>query len=191
MPVTVAAALVLSALSVAVPLAEWASLSVSKVTGLGQNLTPDSVTLVVPVGATSVQVKSTATLLLFHPAVLAAGVRFTVTPGVTRSILTPNEPLPLLPTLSVAVEVLVTTPSPVTASLEGVGGLAPDPPVLSVAAQLTVTLLVAQPAALIALAPVGSAAVPVTVGPALSTVYDACVAPLTSPVSAVQVLFFL
>src|SRR5436189_55301 len=59
----------------------------------------------------SEQVKLTVTSLLFQPSALAAGVREPVIVGGALSSLTLTEPLPWLPTLSVAVAVLLVPPA--------------------------------------------------------------------------------
>src|SRR5947209_6696195 len=117
------------------------------------------------VGAGSVQVKLTVTLVLFQPFALAAGVRLPLMVGLVVSRLTGTVPVPVLPRASVAVADLVTTPSVVTLSVAGVGPLVtPDP--ASVAFQVIVTAPLFHPPAFGA-----GERVPVTVGPVLSSVY--------------------
>src|ERR671932_1863410 len=115
--------------------------SVLSTLSLGQVATPDRA---------SVQVKWTATALLYQPAALGWVVGAPLTTGGVRSMLTDTLPVPWLPALSLA-EALAprALPSPVIVLSAGaVAGSTPDRP--SWAVQWTVTLPVYQPAALAA-----------------------------------------
>jgi hypothetical protein len=129
------------------------------------------VQLLMPDGL-SEQLKLAVTSVLFQPLPLAAGVRLPVIAGALLSTLTVTEPLPVLPTRSVAVAVLVTPL--VFAICESVAGdgtpFTPEP--LSVADQVTPTLELFHPAALGA----GLSAA-VTSGPVLSRMNDAFCVP--------------
>lgn len=116
--------------------------------------------------------KATVTLVLFHPAPLAAGVADPLIVGGVLSSLTVTDPEPELPNRSVAVEVFV-TPT-VFALTESVAGVGPDetPEPASAADQVIETFDVFQPAALDA----GTIAA-LTVGPVLSRVYEAVAEP--------------
>ena len=164
------AVLLLSALSVAVPVTDWAApLALSVVVALVQLWMPD-----LPGAALSSQVKLTDTSVLFQPLALAAGDRLPVIVGAVLSRLTVTLPLPLLPTLSAAVDVAAVVPFVVTLVVGGVGPLPmPEPtttggPALmfgSCALQVTVTSDLFHPA------PFGAGAMlPVTVGSPLSSV---------------------
>src|SRR5437870_5071659 len=112
----------------------------------------------------SLQLNETVTSLLFQPLALAAGLRLPAIVGACLSSLTVTEPLPTLPTRSVAVDVWVVVPFWFSDSVAGVGPLATPEPA-SVALQVTVTLALFQPAALAA-----GVSAAVTVGPVLSRV---------------------
>ena len=113
----------------------------------------------------SEQVKLTVTLVLFQPFEFAAGLRLAVRDGASLSSLIAIEPLPTLPTRSVAVEVwMVLGVETVWLSVAGVGPV-PTPEPASVADQVIVTSWLNQAAAL----GLGDTAA-VTVGPVLSTV---------------------
>src|SRR6266511_427548 len=155
---TVALAM-LSALSVAVPSRDWPAPSSASVVVPVQLLMPDNA---------SAQVKLTVTAVLFHPLAFAAGLRPPAIVGAVLSSLTATEPLAVLPSRSVALDVLVTAAVlAVTLSVAGVGPLATPAPT-SVALQVIVTLALVQPAAFGA----GESAA-VTVGPVLSRTYPA------------------
>jgi hypothetical protein len=125
-------------------------------------------------GGGSLQTKLTATSVLFQPAAFGLGETEAWMVGATLSSLTTTEPLPLLPSWSVAVAVFVTPAVlPFWLSVAGLGPLATPDPEPSDALQVIVTLLLFQPAALGA-----GERLPVTVGPVLSSVYEALPAPL-------------
>src|SRR6266516_4906786 len=150
----------LSALSTAEPFTDWFAPSVETTT------LPPPVQVLTPDRA-STQVTVTVTPGLFQPAALGAGAQLPLMVGFVLSSFTSTEPLPVLPSLSVAVAVLVTPPvSELTVSVAGLGPV-PTPEPESVADHVTVTLLLFQPAALRA-----GATVPATTGPVLSRVYD-------------------
>jgi hypothetical protein len=159
----------LSALSTAVP-PNVVSPAAVAVPAAGQVLIPE---------VASEQVKATETLLLFHPNGVEAGESACVIVGAVLSSLTTTEPVPVLPTRSLAVADFVT---PIvllaTVSLDGVGPLAmPEPE--SVAVQAIVTSALFQPAAFR-----GGDVAPVTDGSVLSSEYEAVVvevAPLQMP----------
>jgi hypothetical protein len=112
----------------------------------------------------SEQVKDTVTSVLFQPLAFAGGALLPTIEGMVLSSLTVTEPLPTLPSLSVAVAVFDTPAvSTATESVAGVGPLATPEPA-SVADQAMLTLLLFQPAAFGA----GLTAA-VSVGPVLST----------------------
>src|SRR5207253_2980946 len=95
-PETVVLALV-PALSVAVPVADWAAPAALRVIGLVQLAIPER---------TSEQRKLAVTSLLFQPLALAAGLRLPLIAGPVLSMLIPETvALALLPALSVAVAV--------------------------------------------------------------------------------------
>ena len=95
-PATVVLAL-LPALSVAVPVADWAAPAALRVIGLVQLAIPER---------TSEQRKLAVTSLLFQPLALAAGLRLPLIAGPVLSMLIPETvALALLPALSVAVPV--------------------------------------------------------------------------------------
>jgi hypothetical protein len=157
MPLTVTLA-VFSALSMAVPVTDWLAALVVSVVGPEQLLTPDK---------SSAQLKLTATSVLFQPLALAAGLRLPLIVGAVLSSRTVTEPLPELPSLSVAVAVFVVplavALSVLTLSVAGVGPV-PRPEPLSVALQVIAMLSLNQPAALGAC----GYRLALTVGPVLS-----------------------
>ncbi len=114
----------------------------------------------------SEHVNATVTSELFHVNELGAGLREALMLGGVLSSFTTSDPLPSLPTRSVAVEVFVTPSagvSELTLSLAGVGPVAmPEPP--SVAVQAIAVSALRQPNAFAAGVPT-----PVTVGGPLST----------------------
>src|ERR1051326_283967 len=139
--------------------------------GLAHDLMPDTV---------SEQVKLTVSWVLFQPFAFRGGLALPLMVGGVLSSLTVTEPVPELPSLSVAVDVMVV---PVVfadwLSLAGVGPL-PTPEPASVALQVIATLLLFHPAVLGA----GLSAA-VTVGPVLSRVNEA----VPDPAWPVQALF--
>src|SRR6266545_2548876 len=150
---------VLSALSVAAPTRDWSAPSSVRVVVPGQLLMLDS---------SSAQVKLTVTAVLFQPLAFAAGLRTPAIVGAFLSSLTVAEPPAVLPSRSVALDVLVTPAVfAVTFSVAGVGPLATPAPA-SVALQVIVTLALFQPAPFAA-----GASAAVTVGPVLSRAYEA------------------
>ena len=124
------------------------------VVGPEQLLIPDS---------PSEQVKLTVTFVLFQPFAFAAGARLPEIVGAVLSNFTTTDPVPELPTWSLAVDVFVTPAvSAVTLSVAGVGpDPMPDP--ASVAPHVIVAFDLLQPAAFGA----GDTA-PVTAGAVLS-----------------------
>jgi len=161
-PLTVAV-LLLSALSVAVPVTDWPLPLLENVVGPEQLLIPDSA---------SEQLNDAVTSVLFQPFAFAAGEREPLIKGGILSSLTVTLPVPVFPNRSVAIDVRL---APVVFEFcELVDGVGPDPTpeALSLADQLTDTLLLFQPAAFGA----GETA-PVTTGPVLSRLNDADVVP--------------
>ncbi|RXZ68195.1 hypothetical protein [Agromyces albus] len=152
----------LSALSTAVPATDWFAPSVESTTVPPpvQDLTPESA---------SAQMSETVTSELFQPAAFAAGATFPVTVGLVSSSFTTTAPVPMLPSLSLAVAFFVTPAVfEFTLSVAGVGPV-PIPEPASVADQVIPTSALFHPAALAA-----GARAAVTIGPALSRVNDAC-----------------
>src|SRR5436190_1362661 len=173
-PPTVAVA-VLSALSAAVPVTDWFAALALSVVGPLHVFTPDGL---------SEQLKPTVTSVLFQPLTFAAGLRVPVMPGADLSSFTVTEPVPLLPSRSVAVDVFVTPAVlALTESDSGVGPLATPEPA-SVALQAMPTLPLFQPAAL----GVGATA-PVTTGAALSSTYEADIGFWCCPVHPLALTF--
>ncbi len=160
MLLTVAAA-ELSALSRAVPVTDWLAPLDDSVVAPGQLLIPDRA---------SEQVNDAVTSVLLHPSALAAGLREPLIVGTVLSSLTVTEPLPALPSRSVAVEACVVPVTGVLLFCESVAGVGPPPTPdpASLAAQAIPTLPLFQPAAFGA----GDSAA-VTTGPVLSSRYDA------------------
>lgn len=155
----------LSALSTALPGTDWPAPSVDSRTD------PPPVQLLMPESA-SVQVKPTVTSVLFQPNALGAGALVPLMAGLVLSSFTSTEPLPVLPSLSAAVAVLVTPAvSAVTLSVAGVGP-EPMPEPVSAADQVIAAFALRHPAALAA-----GVTVAFSVGPVLSSVYDACAEP--------------
>ncbi|MBT2498202.1 hypothetical protein J7E25_03765 [Agromyces sp. ISL-38] len=154
----------LSALSTAVPATDWFAPSVESTT------VPPPVQDLMPESA-SAQMSETVTLELFQPAAFAAGAALPVMVGFALSSLTTAAPVPLLPSLSVAVAFFVTPEVLVFAFTLSEAGVGPEPipEPASVADQARPTLALFQPAAFAA----GDRAA-VTTGPVLSSVNDAC-----------------
>jgi hypothetical protein len=162
----------LSALSTAVPVTDWPAPSLVTVVEGEHDLIPEG---------ESEQVKLAVTAVLFQPLAFGTGDRLPVINGGDLSTLTVTEPLPVLPSRSVAVDVnVVPAVLPDCDALAGVGPVAKPEPA-SVADHVTVTLELFQPAALGA-----GLTLAVTVGPVLSSVKDA----VPDPVGPVQFPLF-